>query len=296
MDIKGQSFNELFINSIFQIKEAGSWTTPRGFNCKEIISPVLTLTDPSRCLCTIIDRKLNYAYVIIEKFMFLSGVSSPEIILAYNSKMKNYLNKKTNNFDGAYGPRVKGQLAFIYQELLKDKDSRRAVVTIHDRSDNNLKTLDSACTLSWQFMIRDKKLIMIVNMRSNDVNWGLCIDVPTFCFIQEVMASWLGLKQGAYIHHPASLHYYQEFEVKLTSYYKFNDEYQMLEFNSPLNDRQVPTWNINYQDTPKALKQFWKGEELARVKLKLLKTDYKVIDEYLEQILNYWKFKNSSCA
>lgn len=281
MEIRGNNFNEVFIESIKKINEDGIWTNPRGFKCKEILSPVLILNDPNNCLCTIKDRKLNYAFVIIEKFLFLSGESKPDIILAYNKQMKNYLNDK-GDFDGAYGPRVNGQLDFIYKELKNDKDSRRAVVTIHNDIDNNIGTKDSACTLSWQFMIRENKLVMFVNMRSNDVNWGLSIDIPTFAFMQEVMASWLDIELGKYIHHPASLHYYDEFETKLLSYDR----------EAELNYRKNPKWNISYDETPRALEKFWTSEKIIREDLRLVKTNYDVINVYLEQLLKYWKSKN----
>ena len=93
-NIIGRDFNELFINSIYNIYTQGSWTKPRSFKCKELISPKLILTNPLDCLCTIEDRKLNYAYLIIEKFTYLSQISYPEAIMAYNSKMKNYFNQK----------------------------------------------------------------------------------------------------------------------------------------------------------------------------------------------------------
>lgn len=294
LNIFGKNFNELFINSIFFIHTKGDWVKARGFKFKEIIAPNLILDNPKECLCTITDRKLNYSYLIIEKFTYLSQISYPEAIIAYNSKMVNYLNKKTGDFDGAYGPRIakNKQLDHCYKLLKEDKGSRQAVITINDYTDRR-ESLDKACTLSLQFLIRNNKLHLITTMRSNDLLFGTSLDIPAFCFIQEVMLFWLKetyptLKLGQYIHKPASFHYYDYSESQLLDLLKLSqqDDTQILNLNQ-VNDKKTPKWNINYKDTPKALKAFWKEELKIRTKLKLKTTGFKCIDEYLNELLNY---------
>lgn len=298
MIISGKNFNELFINSIYYLYTKGDWTKPRGFKCKELIAPQLVLKNPLDCLCTITDRKLNYAYLIIEKFSYLSQNSFPEVIIHYNSKMKNYLNQTSGDFDGAYGLRIaKGnQLEHAFQLLSKDKDTRQAVITINDFTDRKT-SLDKPCTLSLQFLIRKNELHLIVNMRSNDLLWGLSLDCPAFAFLQEVMYKWLKekyktLKLGNYIHNAASFHYYDYSEKQLLDLLKLNqqDDTQILNLNQ-LNNRQNPKWNISHKETPKALKAFWKEEARIRKSLKFKTTGFKCIDEYLNELLNYNKKK-----
>lgn len=296
INIIGKNFNELFINSIFYINSKGSWVKARGFKFKELIAPNLVLSNPKECLCTIKDRKLNYSYLIIEKFTYLSQISYPEAIIAYNSKMENYLNKKTGDFDGAYGLRIakNKQLDHCYELLKEDKGSRQAVITINDYTDRR-KSLDKACTLSLQFLIRDNKLHLITTMRSNDLMFGTSLDIPAFCFLQEIMLFWLketypNLKLGQYIHKPGSFHYYDYSEKQLLSLLKLNEQdkydYEILNLNE-INNKKTPKWNISYKETPKALKGFWKAEKLIRDKLIYKPTKYKVINEYLEELLNY---------
>jgi thymidylate synthase len=292
--IKENNFNDLFINSIFKIYTEGQWTNPRKFNCKELIGEKLMLTNPRNCLITIKERKLNYAYLIIEKFMYLSQFSKPDILIAYNKKMKDFLNEKINDFDGAYGPRIKknNQLEYCYNELKKDNESRRAVITIHDSTDC-IETKDSACTLNWQFLIRNNKLNLLANMRSNDLLWGLCLDIPAFCFIQEVMAYWLKVDIGNYIHYNGSFHYYKEFEEKLLNYLKLNEQPDDIKLNNlnELNNETNPEWNIDFENTEEALNLFWKNEELIRNNKEYNKTKYDVINKYLERLEKYWKNK-----
>lgn len=283
------NFNDMFSKAFYEINRLGSWQTARGLDFKEIVAPQLILTNPKNCLITASERKLNYAYLIIEKMMYLSGKSVPEILIAYNPKMKDFLNEKLNDFDGAYGPRIRNfmgeidQLEWCYDQLKKDPDTRQAVITIHDARDCR-KTKDNACTLSLQFLLRDNELTLITNMRSNDLLWGTCLDVPAFCFFQEVMAYWLGVEVGAYIHQPASLHFYKEFEEKLFGI----DEKRYL-----LNDEEIPTWDIDCAYTDDALKEFWRAEKEIRETSTFVPTEYKVINAYLHRLLKFWDNKKT---
>lgn len=294
--IQADNFNDLFLMSAFTINELGEWTKPRGFDCKEIVNAQLILNNPSNALITIKERKLNYAYLIIEKFMYLSQICEPEILIAYNAQMKNYLNQDTNNFDGAYGPRIgkNKQLDYCYNQLKEDKYSRQALVTINDYTDRRV-SLDKPCTLSWQFMIRENKLHMTANMRSNDLMWGTCLDIPAFCFIQEVLAFWLGVKQGTYTHNATSLHYYKEQEEKVLDILKptkqFDLDYRIQNLNE-VNNEIIPVWNIPYDKTKDALNEFWKNEKCIREKRFYSSTKYIVINKYLERLLRYWKNKD----
>lgn len=284
--IGADNFNELFQKAVKMIINEGEWTEPRGLKCKEIITPQLVLTNPFDCLITSEERKLNYAYLIIEKFTYLSQISLPKVLIAYNAQMKNYLNQDTEDFDGAYGPRIakNGQLEYCYKQLLEDKESRQAVITINDYTDRKVSK-DKPCTLSLQFLIRDDKLDLIVNMRSNDVLWGLCLDVPCFAFIQEVMAFWLGVDVGIYIHQPTSLHYYDNFEEKLKS---------LIVDGQKVNKEKSPRWDIPYEETQQALIDFWAQENNIRTHGFYSATGYKCINEYLERLYIYWDNKKNN--
>lgn len=290
--IKANNFDDLFVRGIYLIHTNGTWVHPRGFNCKEVLTPTLILTDPKRCYPTLKERKLNYAYLTIEKMMYLSGIMKEDVIISYNSKMKNYLNDN-GHFDGAYGPRIKGQLDWVYHELKKDPDSRRAVVTIHDKTDNNSATKDSACTLSLHYMIRDGKLNAITYMRSNDILWGLCLDVPAFCFLQEVLAFWLGVEIGTYTHIPSSLHYYDTFEDKLLGYIEEVGEPYAADVVSRghrLNLDFKP-WSIPYNDTTEHLNAFWMIEEDIRTKGSKARFLDPCLDSMLDVITTFWDKK-----
>ncbi len=288
--IISDNFNDLFANSIYQIHESGIWTKPRGYKCKEIISPQLVLTNPRKCICTMRERKLNRAFSIVEKMAYLSGEERKTEIISYNSNMSNFLNEKTNHFDGSYGPRIGKQLKWCYDQLVKDPDTRQAVITIRNESDCH-ETVDHPCTLSLQFLLRENLLYLIVTMRSNDVLWGLCYDVPSFCFLQEVMAHWLHVKLGVYIHNAGSFHYYDLFEKQLVDYYTYLDDIGEIVHNGTDNDYRLPRWDVPEILTDDALKVFWDSERKIRMGQKVEKTGYEVINTYLKEIKSYWAKK-----
>jgi thymidylate synthase len=286
---KSDNFNDLFVDVSQYLIDKGKLTNPRGFNCYEIVSPQLILTNPGNALITIKERKLNYAYLIIEKFTYLSQISKPDAILDYNKNMVNFLNEETGDFDGSYGARIacNKQLDYCYNLLKKDKDSRQAVITLHDYRDKR-ESKDIPCTLSFQFLIREEKLNMIVTMRSNDIVWGTCLDIPAFIFLQEVLASWLNIEMGEYIHNAGSMHYYDYHNEMLPKIIEKKDE---------LVFEKTPDWNLNREETKKALLEFWTNEALIRGKpsYKDYTTKYSVINYYLQRLQEYWIKKNKIC-
>uniref|UniRef100_A0A6H1ZGD7 Putative thymidylate synthase n=1 Tax=viral metagenome TaxID=1070528 RepID=A0A6H1ZGD7_9ZZZZ len=281
MQIISDNFNDLFKKSAFHLKLDGQLVNPRGLPCRETICPQLILTDPSKCLITLKERKLNYAYAIIEKLMYASFKSDPEVICYYNPNMKRFINKETDQFDGAYGLRIKqgDQLFWCYEKLKEDPDTRQAVITIHDHQDCR-ETLDPACTLSLQFLIRDNKLHMICGMRSNDLLFGTCLDIQAFCFLQEVMACWLEVEIGSYIHQPASLHYYLDVEEKVLTTAE----------SSELNEESLPEWDVSKEDHLKCMNAFWDCEKALRESKEVnweLLSGSKALTTYLQRIKSF---------
>ena len=105
---------------------------------------------------------------------------------------------------------TKAGLGFVVNELTRDKDSRRALVSIfnshqHLFSDNN----DVPCTATLGFRIRDGALNMTVHMRSQDAIYGLGNDLPFFNLCWEIVAIALNIPQGRYHHFVESFHVYE---------------------------------------------------------------------------------------
>lgn len=189
------------------VKYHGSEVRPRGQLVKEVVPLDLILIRPQDCVVT--RPNMNLALMEMERLQVISGVYSAKIYEAVSPGVTNLLTGH-----GAYGPRVQSQLLAVEEELREDPDSRRAVVYVGDKFDLNdtrksLAPQDVPCTQSLQFLIREGRLHMLVNMRSWDIVWGLTNDVPVFVTIQMMMAAALGLRVGEYHHHAASGHIYE---------------------------------------------------------------------------------------
>lgn len=107
----------------------------------------------------------------------------------------------------------KSQWNAVVDMLIADKDSRQAIMNIHRPSDRHLGNKDVVCTLTLQFFIRENRLHMITNMRSNDVILGFTNDVFQFTMLQECLMLQLRetypeLELGHYYHNAGSMHVY----------------------------------------------------------------------------------------
>jgi thymidylate synthase len=114
-----------------------------------------------------------------------------------------------------YGERLFGhngqnQIENVISLLKKKQSSRRAVIQLFDASDlsDDFKSIPCTCTL--QFIVRNNKLNLLVNMRSNDLFRGLPHDVFTFTMLQEIIARSLDVELGEYRHCAGSLHLYED--------------------------------------------------------------------------------------
>lgn len=101
----------------------------------------------------------------------------------------------------------------VLRELREKPESRRAVM-IYTRptmwSDFNAGGMsDFVCTNTVQYLIRNGKLVAIVQMRSNDVVFGYRNDAAWQQFVHKKLASELGIEQGEMIWHAGSLHVYE---------------------------------------------------------------------------------------
>ena len=180
----------------------------------EIINANLQLTDPTRnTMCECI-RKMPIRYAIGELLWYNSRNITWKAIEPFSKFWKN-LSDDGEHVNSNYGWCIHDKYTFdqwtMVVNLLKSTpNSRQAVIHIKEPRDVIKRpTKDLNCTLTLQFLIRENKLDMIVNMRSNDIWLGLPYDVFNFTCMQIQMAMELGVDIGTYYHNAASLHLYK---------------------------------------------------------------------------------------
>jgi thymidylate synthase len=227
----GHNFDNLFMRVASYVHDHPDFeSAPRSMKVKEVLACTLVLDNPrARLLLPSTRKDVTYGFGVGEFLWYWTGKQDLETMLYYNKRMKDFSDDgKTLN--SAYGFRMKSrfpisgipdeaQWTMCKAELLRDNDSRRALILINEKDDQVIAhfkgTKDVPCTLSLQFFIRENKLHLHAHMRSNDVYWGLTYDLFSFTLMQEMMmlelraAGMKNLELGNYYHTAGSLHIYE---------------------------------------------------------------------------------------
>ena len=197
-------------NVLGSIVDQGVVQEVRGKQTKELLNVQLTVLDLTQNILVNYRRQLNYRFMVAECLWIIDGRDDVEYLARFNSKMREF-SDDGKTLAGAYGPRLQPQWSYIFNSILVDKASRQAVASIW--TPNPPPSKDIPCTISFQFLIRDDRLNMVVNMRSSDVWLGLPYDFFTFSMCAIRLAEGLGLKPGALTMNLASSHLYQDHYV-----------------------------------------------------------------------------------
>jgi thymidylate synthase len=116
-------------------------------------------------------------------------------------------------WDYTYHDRFAKYLPFVLEELKRNRESRRAVISIRD-NEMDSRSGDPACMQSLQFFIRDSRLDCMVLFRSNDLPEAFFFNAFGLIMLQEKIAGELGVGIGTYTHRSNSMHCYEkDFEL-----------------------------------------------------------------------------------
>jgi thymidylate synthase len=189
------------------------WETvaPRGIPTREIRNACYQLVDPTRCATWLPERKLNYQFMAAEFLWIFCGRDDVEMIGYYNENIKQF-SDDGQIFFGAYGPRWREQIQYVYATLVKDPTSRQAIVSYWRPVITEapyLVTRDVPCTLSTQYLIRNAQLEAITTMRSSDAWLGLPYDLYNQAMLQRALAAELDVPVGSLTFHVGSSHLYE---------------------------------------------------------------------------------------
>ena len=124
-----------------------------------------------------------------------------------------------SGWDYTYNSRIAEQLSFLYDELKRNPDSRRAVIDVRDwKHDTKPGNTSPACLQHIQYFIRNGKLHGKVLMRSNDAPEATFMNAFAFIMLQKRIADNLGYGMGTYTHRANSFHCYEKDFKLLESY------------------------------------------------------------------------------
>jgi thymidylate synthase len=218
----GQNFAEVYEESLRDIFYSPEYeTSPRGMKVKETLNAALVIEDPVACCYDNKIRSSQYSYIAGELLWYFSGRDDAKFISNFS---KFWLNIQTpyGSANSAYGDLIFvehkdepiSQWNWAYESLIRDKDTRQAIMHFNRPYHQYFENKDFVCTLNAVFHIRDNRLYLTVYMRSNDAIMGLPTDVAFFTMLQRQMLKHLkikyaDLKLGTYTHVDSSLHIYE---------------------------------------------------------------------------------------
>ena len=228
--MKADNLDQIYSKLLWDLHMVPDFVVPAGASCdghrcngfREMLGYQFKLTDPTQNQITRNNArgfKLDYAKA------FFNYVTTGELGGVLDNKNAHKYLVEFEGRNTQYYPRIAKQLPGVIKELTNDKHSRRAVITILEAGDQLVlegkfkgeTNIEYPCTNTVTFAIRDDKLHLVVNMRSESAAMVLPYDVYNFTNIQMLVLSKMQevypeLGLGTYTHQMASFHYYDNEE------------------------------------------------------------------------------------
>lgn len=224
-DISYNHINYQVFQLLEDLEAAGQTSSPRGLKTKEANLATLDI-DPLYPIMDFPPRRFNWRYFAGELAWYLKAETSIAYINNFSSFWKDIC--PTGHANSNYGSLIlkdhpgsnkdisggTNQLEWVYDSLVKDKNTRQAVAFFNGPFFQFEGNRDFVCTMYINFWIRKDHLEMKVQMRSNDIFFGLTYDAPWFSAIHQSMFLNLkkvypDLKLGVYYHCADNIHFYE---------------------------------------------------------------------------------------
>lgn len=205
--------NELVFRNLYRAVNIGSVINAKT-EYKEVMNCCFTI-DPLYPITSFTERKLNLNYCKKETLWYLRGDRFDTSICDIAGTWQNLI-QPDGGLNSNYGqviftgPKL---IDWVVEELKRDSTSRRAVIILGDHNLLTKENSDHRCTLYISYMIRNNFLFQTVQMRSNDVIYGVTNDIFFFGILHQMVYTYLeswypGLMLGMYTHMANSMHVY----------------------------------------------------------------------------------------
>lgn len=279
------SFSNMFIGVIDHIENTGEESKPRDLKVKETVLANITI-DPLDCIANFKDRPFNWKYLSGELSWYLKKDRDVNYIGKFSNFWNRITNPGTNEINSNYGHLVLNeQLVWVVNSLKADKNSRQAIMFFNRPEYQFDGNKDFVCTMYANFFIRDNQLHMKVQMRSNDIFYGLTFDAPFFSFLHQsvfliLKDEYPDLELGWYFHFADNLHFYER-HFELSEEIKENGTLEDHTFI--LLDKFVDIVEDRVVFTPTAKRYIKEVEKISNSEAHSSQENYKqLLSEYFE--------------
>jgi thymidylate synthase len=217
-------------NEFLTAYQYGRFTTDKS-GCKtlEILGASFIADEPS------IFGEVNEDYVARELEWYLSQSLNVNDIPGETPKIWQAVASKDGLINSNYGYLVFNEKNFsqyqnVLAELKTNPNSRRAVMIYTRPSMHNEYNTDGMsdfiCTNAVQYLIRDGRLHVVVQMRSNDAWAGYRNDYAWQVYVQTLLANDLGVLTGDIAWQVGNLHLYERQFYLVEHYAKTGETYK----------------------------------------------------------------------
>ena len=214
-------FSEAYRESLIDLmKDPDHVVSPRGMEVRESMNVSFEI-DPTSNLYLNEARSSQKKYIAAELIWYFLGSNDSNFISKYAKFWQSIANEDGTS-NSAYGNLILSkrndhgytQYRWAFESLMRDPDSRQAVMHFNLPEHQYATNKDFVCTMYGIFHIRNNKLNLSVFMRSNDAILGTPTDVAFFTVLQQQMHRHLkaekykDLELGKYHHYSNSYHVY----------------------------------------------------------------------------------------
>lgn len=251
---RGATANEAWLEAAQALLEKRSENpqSSRGGETLELLHATLTIESPRDRWILSRYPAMNPAFAIAEVVWIISGRQDSAFLNFWNPLLPQF-SGQGKIYYGAYGFRLRqhfgpDQISKAFRALESNPTSRQVVLQIWDPRldlpdiDGEPRARDIPCNVCALLKVRDERLEWAQVMRSNDILLGLPHNVVQFTYLQEIMAAWLGIEVGSYVHFSDSLHAYVESVESLKE----------LEPGAPVPEN-TDQWKLPYAETGRVI-------------------------------------------
>lgn len=216
--IEGKTANEVWKKAAKMLLTQENKMKGRAGEVYELLHAFISIENPRQKW--VYDRipPVSIGFALAELVWIMNGEERSEVINYWNPSLPKFAGDG-DTYYGAYGKRIRSHFGFdqlekAYNALQNTPESRQVVIQIYDVKkdfpieNGHPRSKDIPCNICSLLKERNGKLEWAQIMRSNDILLGMPYNFVQFTSLQEILAGWIGLEVGTYIHYSDSLHLY----------------------------------------------------------------------------------------
>jgi len=279
---------EAFYFSLERMTREGQKIRVRDQEIIELLSQNLIIVKPWEKVVVIPHRENNIFSTIAETFWVIAGRNDLEFLSRYLPNAPDF-SDDGSVWRAGYGVRLRSwagqvdQFKEVFNILLNDRNSRRAVMTIFNPSEDFIESKDIPCNNWLHFIIRRNKLHMNIGVRSNDIVWGFSgINTFEWGVLQEMLACWTGSEIGSSNYLIGSFHLYERHFERASKILGNRREKSLYDFGF-----KNLSYHLQFHELDNALAVWFEGEsKMRRERVEIGEISQGINDEFLKYSLH----------